>query len=82
PDPYEDQYGPVRDVRAADVALGDLLLMEDIDEWVVVDTDPEPDIVEDSLLSLTWRSDTDEYGDLALPDCSYVSIRKPIQVSG
>ncbi|WP_210461575.1 FtsK/SpoIIIE domain-containing protein [Rhodococcus opacus] len=82
PDTYEDQYGPVRDVRAADVALGDLLLMEDIDEWVVVDTDPEPDIIEDSLLSLTWRSDTDEFGDLALPDSSYVSIRKPIQVSG
>ncbi|ELB88058.1 DNA translocase, partial [Rhodococcus wratislaviensis IFP 2016] len=67
---------------AADVALGDLLLMEDIDEWVVVDTDPEPDIIEDSLLSLTWRSDTDEFGDLALPDSSYVSIRKPIHVSG
>ncbi|RZK95501.1 MAG: AAA family ATPase [Rhodococcus sp. (in: high G+C Gram-positive bacteria)] len=77
----EDQYGPVRDVRAADVALGDLLLIEDLDEWVVVDTDPELDIIDHSLLSLTWRSDTDEYGELALPDSSYVSIRKPTQVS-
>ncbi len=79
-DEHEDQYGPVQDVRAADVALGDLLLMEDTDEWVVVDTEPEPDIIEDSLLSLTWRSDTDEVGDLAIPDSSYVSIRKPVQV--
>ncbi|RYF49400.1 MAG: hypothetical protein EOO27_33705, partial [Comamonadaceae bacterium] len=62
-------------------ALGDLLLMEDLDEWVVVDTDPELDIIDHSLLSLTWRSDTDEYGELALPDSSYVSIRKPIDVS-
>jgi hypothetical protein len=46
----EDQYGPVRDVRAADVALGDLLLIEDLDEWVVVDTDPELDIIDHSLL--------------------------------
>ncbi|SEB32906.1 FtsK/SpoIIIE domain-containing protein [Rhodococcus koreensis] len=77
----EDQYGPVHDVRAADVALGDLLLIDDLDEWVVVDTDPELDIIDDSLLSLTWRSDSDEYGELALPDSSYVSIRKPLQVS-
>lgn len=77
---HEDQYGPVQDVRASDVALGDLMLMEDTDEWVVVDTEPEPDIIEDSLLSLTWRSDTDEMGDLAIPDSSYVSIRKPVQV--
>ncbi|RGP48694.1 AAA family ATPase [Rhodococcus erythropolis] len=76
----EGRYGPVQDVRASDVELGDLLLMEDTDEWVVVDTEPEPDIFEDSLLSLTWRSDTDEMGDLAIPDSSYVSIRRPVHV--
>ena len=67
-------------MRAADVELGDLLLLDDEHEWVVVDTAPEPDIVEDSLLSLTWRSDADDYGDLGLPDDAEVSIRKPARV--
>ena len=76
----DEDYGPVLHVRAADVELGDLLLLDDEHEWVVVETAPEPDIVEDSLLSLTWRSDADDYGDLGLPDDAEVSIRKPARV--
>ena len=76
----DEDYGPVLHVRAADVELGDLLLLDDAQEWVVVDTAPEPDLVEDALLSLTWRSDVDEYGELGLPDDAEVSIRKPTSV--
>ncbi len=79
-DDEDDQYGPVRDCHAADVVMGDLLLLDDTDQWVVVDTEPEPDLVEDSLLSLTWRSDDDDVGDLAIPDDAPVSIRKPLFV--
>ena len=75
--PEDDEYGPIVEIAACEVALGDLLYLEESGDWVVVDTDPEPDIVEDDLLSLTWRSDSDEVGELALPDSSAVSIRRP-----
>lgn len=75
-------YSPPTTCAARDLVVGDLIKVEeDSDTWVVVDEQPEDDVVEPGLIAISWRGDGDESGALSLPDDLQVPVRRPEELS-
>lgn len=71
-------YSPPTTCAARDLVVGDLIQVEeDSDTWVVVDEQPEEDLLEPGLIAISWRGDGDESGSLSLPDDLQVPVRRP-----
>lgn len=80
-DDYTGYTAPLQ-MRPHDVSIGDLIQVDDAPgEWVVVEEDPEDDVLEPGLVALSWRSDADERGSLSMSSDSYISVRRPEEAS-
>lgn len=79
-DKLDADYEPATTERPGRVQAGDLILVdEDLDQWGVVASDPEPDEGDESLISIEWRSDDDDGGWLEIPDDERLTVRHPIE---
>lgn len=71
-------YAPATSCPPRDLVVGDLI---EVDEgsgvWVVVDEQPEEDVVDPGMVAVSWRGDGDESGSLSLPDDVTVPVRRP-----
>lgn len=73
-------YGVVFETRPIDLEVGDLLLVDElVDQWGVVDTEPEADVDDEDCVSVTWRGDGDDAGVAVLPADVLVSSRRPTE---
>ncbi|UQN31805.1 FtsK/SpoIIIE domain-containing protein [Brachybacterium kimchii] len=69
----DDDYGPSQNVPADRIKDGDLVYLDD--QWVVVEC-AEADLEDDGMISLSWRSDEDEAGEVALDADEVMDIRR------
>lgn len=77
----EDDAGGYLDpvpIQAKDVAVGDLV--DSDGEWVVVEDDPVADVDDPDAVSIPWRTDSDEYGDLVAPADELIQVRHPKEI--
>lgn len=86
PAEYEDSvdslggYGPATACPVGRVTVGDLILVdESVSQWGVVSDDPEADLVDVGCVTLSWRSDDDDAGELTVPEDQYMTTRKPLE---
>ena len=71
-------YEPPASCMARDLLVGDLIQVEDGGgEWVVVDEQPEDDVVAPGMIAVSWRGDGDESGSISLPDDTLIDVRRP-----
>jgi hypothetical protein len=81
-DPFDveaEAYGPPTSVKPIRLEIGDLILVdEDLDQWAVVDSEPDDDLSDPDCITVTWRSDEDEEGALSLPADQPIPARHPI----
>lgn len=71
-------YAPATSCPPRDLVVGDLIEVdEDSGVWVVVDEQPEEDVVDPGMVAVSWRGDGDESGSLSLPDDATVPVRRP-----
>lgn len=76
-DPAEDsQYGEPEPIAPTAVDVGDLLEVDG--EWVVVEEQPIPDLEDPDAVSISWRDDNDNYGDLVVPADDLLQVRHPM----
>ena len=76
-DEYAGYAAPVS-CAARDLVIGDLLEVEEgSGVWVVVDEEPEEDVVAPGMVAISWRGDGDEAGSISLSDDIQISVRRP-----
>lgn len=68
----EEEYLPVTELRPGD-------LVDEDGDWVVVETEPEPDVDDEDLVVIAWRSDTDGAGTISVPDGELLLVRRAKQ---
>lgn len=80
-DDVDDGYGPAARRVAAELRVGDLVLVEDdMALWGVVDSEPEPDPADPGCIAVSWRGeDDDEAGVLSVPDDLLLTGRRPLE---
>lgn len=69
-------YGEPEPSEPWAVQVGDLL--QDGDQWVVVDEEPVEDPADPSMVALSWRDDNDNAGSLAVDPSDLVFLRRPV----
>lgn len=75
-DELDDPFGADEQLPARDVVAGDLLLVEETPAmWALVEA-AEVDLTDDELICIDWRGDDDDAGTLALPEGSFVTVRR------
>ncbi|MGP9695682.1 FtsK/SpoIIIE domain-containing protein [Brachybacterium sp. AOP25-B2-12] len=72
-DELADDYGLVQSVCADRLRPGDLVNVDD--DWVVVE-EAVPDVEEDGMISIAWRSDDDDAGELAVQLDEMLEVRR------
>lgn len=76
-------YGDVITVSPSDLAVGDLVLVDETrGEWAVVDCEPGPDpfaTADDELISVTYRGCGDSDGVLSTPADTELAVRRPLE---
>lgn len=71
-------YAPATNTDPWSLVVGDLIEADaGSGQWVVVDEDPEGDVVSPGMVAISWRGDDDEFGSLSLPDDTDVAVRRP-----
>lgn len=73
-----DGYGEVELLTPHELTVGDLV---ETDEgsglWVVVEEEPEDDVMDPSMVAISWRGDDDSDGVLCVPAGVPISARRP-----
>lgn len=69
----DDGYGPAALIAADRLQEGDLVYLED--EWVVVES-AIADLEEDGMLSISWRSDDDDAGEIVMDAGETLEVRR------
>ena len=72
-----DGYAPPTSTYPGHLVPGDLIQVDGVDGWVVVDETPEDDLAAPGLLAISWRGDGDESGCLSVADDSPIVVRRP-----
>lgn len=73
-------YGPVIDVTADHITIGDLVLVDaEVDHWAVVDEEPGEDPSDPDNIAICWRDDADDVGLMAISDGERIAIRRPLE---
>ena len=72
-----DGYAPPTSTYPGHLVPGDLIQVDGVDGWVVVDETPEDDLAAPGLLAISWRGDGDESGCLSVADDSPIAVRRP-----
>ena len=72
-----DGYAPPISTYPGHLVPGDLIQVDDVDGWVVVDEPPEDDLAAPGLLAISWRGDGDESGCLSVADDTQIAVRRP-----
>ncbi len=70
------EVGVEEQIDVADLQPGDLVLVSDNPMgWGLVES-KEPDLDDEDLICIDWRGDTDDAGSMAVPNDSYVTVRR------
>lgn len=69
----EDGYEPATTTTSDRIQEGDLVLLDD--EWVVVES-AVADLEDDGMISISWRSDEDDAGEIALDVDETLTVRR------
>lgn len=75
-DSGNDGYGHSTEIAADALRVGDLVNLDGV--WVVVES-AVADYEDEGVVSLSWRSDDDDAGDLTIDAEEYIEIRRPIE---
>lgn len=72
----DDPFGAAEEIPAGTVVPGDLLLVEEAPAtWALVEA-AEPDVTDEDLLCIDWRSNDDDAGSMVVPDRSWLTVRR------
>ncbi len=73
-------WGESGDATPDEIQIGDLILVDQsLDQWGVVDAEPEPDPVDEDCIALSWRGDDDEGGCLTVPAGELITFRRTVE---
>ncbi len=71
-------YAPATVCAARELMVGDLIEVEPGSGiWVVVDEQPDDDVLEPGMVAVSWRGDGDESGSMSWADDLDVPVRRP-----
>ncbi|GAB4590090.1 FtsK/SpoIIIE domain-containing protein [Nocardia sp. IFM 10818] len=79
---WPDTYDDAEPSAPMDVEIGDLIFLEDLDDWAVVTGEPGPDLLaaEDAgLIAITYRTDDDSEHQIVVPEDGEVLVRRPLE---
>jgi hypothetical protein len=80
-DLYADGHGQPTPARAANLAIGDLIRVDDdLDTWAVVEEEPVEDFEDPESLVIAWRDDQDASGQLIVAGEAKLLARRPMVV--
>ncbi|MBF6333573.1 FtsK/SpoIIIE domain-containing protein [Nocardia transvalensis] len=80
-DPWDEEYDSPEPAAPMEVEVGDLVFVEDIDDWAVVTAEPGPDLLDDDehIIAITYRTDDDSDQLLLVPEDDELTVRHPFQ---